>query len=434
LFTSSRLKSVIGGVLTAALLASTFAFAQEKNWKDQAEYDLYSKMAAATNPDEQLNLLKQWEEKYPESDYKLERAQAFLVVYNKKNDGQGVYDASKRLLSIDPNSFQSLYMLTLLTISLNKTDAAGLETGVKAANGMIAALDSTFAADKRPANITEEQWKKQRNDTEVLALKTLGWVEQQKKNYPAAEKYFRQALDKNNENAEMSYFLGTVIALQKEKDLGRQAEAMWHFARAGNLDGAGALDPTRKSQIAKYFERVFKSFAGDDDADMKNIINQAKASPYPPPGFKIESKEEKMAKNEEKFKAENPNLYMFMKVKEQLVADGGETYWQDLKDAELPELKGKIVSMSPETNPKEIVVAITTADTPEVTIVLDTALRGKAEPGTELTFVGVAKEYSKDPFTLKVEVDDAKLKGWPAQAAPAKKAAPAAKKPAVKKK
>ncbi|MDX2266790.1 MAG: hypothetical protein NW208_01715 [Bryobacter sp.] len=432
LFTTSALKTLSRGLLAVLVLGNTLVVAQQKNWKDQAEYDLYSKMAASKNPDEQLTLLKQWEEKYPESEYKLERAQAFLVVYTQKNDGQGVYDASKRLLSIDPNSTQSNYMLTLLTISLNKTDATGLETGTKAANALIGQLDTMFAMDKKPANIPEEQWKKQRSDTEVLAYKTLGWVEQQKKNYPAAEQQFRKALDLNPMNAEMSYFIGTVIALQKEKDIKRQAEAMWHFARAGNLEGPGALDPTRKSQIAKYFERVFKSFAGDDEAEMKSIINQAKAAPYPPADFKIKSANEKMAENEEKFKAENPDLYMFMQVKKGLVAENGATYWEDtLKNAELPKFRGKIVSMTPETNPKELVVAITTADQPEVTLVMETALRGKADVGTEVSFVGVAKEFTKDPFSMKVEVDNAKLEGWPVQAAPAKKTP--ARKPAAKK-
>ena len=440
LFTQSFRKIVAGGVFAAVLFSTATLFAQaQKNWKDQAEYDLYLQITKATVPDQQLQLMNQWKEKYPESEYKLERAQTYLLVYNKKNDAAGLYKSSLDLLALDPKSFQALYWLTLLTVSMDKKEADILETGIKSANGLIAALDATYEPGKKPAATTEEQWKQQRNDLEVQALKTLGWVEWQKKKYTEAEKYFVKALALSPNNAEMSYFLGTVIALQK--DAKRQAEAMWHFARAGNLEGPGTLDAVRKGQVSKYFERVYTSFAGDDKKEMSEIIDKAKASVMPPPEFKIKSKEEKMGENLEKFKSENPMLYQYMEIKKALKAADGDTYWGNLKDAELPTFKGKIVSMKPETNPKELVLAVETADQPEVTLVLEKALRGKADVGTEIQFTGVAKEFTKEPFTLTLEVENEKLKGWPVtgpapKAAPVKKAAPktgAVKKTAKKK-
>ncbi|MFN9431043.1 MAG: hypothetical protein ACK6DX_12960 [Acidobacteriota bacterium] len=318
---------------------------------------------------------------------------------------------------------------------MNKNDAEGLDAGAKAANGLIGILDATYDAGKKPAGTTDAQWKQQRNDIEVQAVKTLGWVEWQKKNYPGAEQQFVKALGINAGNAEMSYFLGTVIALQKDPK--RQAEAMWHFARAGNLDGPGALDAARKTQVSKYFERVYTSFAGDDKKEMAEVISRATTNVMPPADFKIKSKEEKMAENAEKFKSENPMLYQYMEIKKALLdAAGGAAYWDSLKDAELPTFKGKLVSTKPETNPKELVLAVESADQPEVTLVLEKPLRGKADPGTEIEFTGVAKEYTKEPYGLKLEVDNEKLKGWPVQApapkAPAKKSAPAAKKGAKK--
>lgn len=434
-FTLTLRKIVLSGVMAGLLTSAGAGFAQaQKQWKDQAEYDLYVSISKATAPDQQLQLLNSWKEKYPESDYKVERAQATLLVYNKKNDAAGLYGACKELLALDPKNFQSLYFITLLTVSMNKTDAESLENGIKAANGLISALDSTYESSKKPAGTTDAQWKQQRDDIEVQALKTLGWVEWQKKNYPSAEQYFTKALGLNGSLAEISYFLGNVIVMQKDPK--RQAEAMWHFARAGNLDGAGALDATRKGQVAKYFERVYASFAGDDKKEMNEIINRAKASVMPPPEFKIVSKEEKMAQNAEKFKAENPMLFQYMEIKKALVAEGGDAYWENLKDAELPTFQGKLVSTKPETNPKELVLAVESADTPEVTLVLEKPLRGKADAGTEIEFTGIAKQFTKDPYTLTLEVQNSeadKLKGWPAQAAPAAKK-PAAKRPAAKKK
>lgn len=69
---SIALKSSLACVLLIGGASSTFA--QESKWKDQAEYDLYSAISKATSPDQQLQLLNQWKEKYPDSFYKVERA------------------------------------------------------------------------------------------------------------------------------------------------------------------------------------------------------------------------------------------------------------------------------------------------------------------------------------------------------------------------
>jgi tetratricopeptide (TPR) repeat protein len=420
-------------MILAAVAASLLLGQAQKNWKDTAEFELYSQISKATAPDQQLQLLNQWKEKYPDSEFKLERAKIYIVAYNRKNDPAGLYAAAKELLAIDPKALEGLYFINLLTVSMNKNDAESLELAVKAAHGLLSILDSAFDPSKRAAGMTEEQFKQQRLDTEVLAIKTLGWVEWQRKNYKESEKHFVKALEIAPGNAEMSYFLGMVIALQKDPK--RQAEALWHFARAGYLDGPGALDPTRKAQVASYFNRSYTTYAGDDKKEMAEIIEKAKANVFPPTGFDIESKDVRMAKNAEKFKAENPMLYQFMEIRKALQAADGEAYWSNLKDAELPAFKGKLVSAKPEVNPKELVLAVETADQPEVTLVLEKPLRGKAEPGTEIEFTGVAKEYTKEPYSLKLEVENGKLKGWPAQAAPAKAAKPAVKKaaPAAKK-
>ena len=67
-----------------------------------------------------------------------------------------------------------------------------------------------------------------------------------------------------------------------------------------------------------------------------------------------------------------------------------------------------------------LVVALS-GDAPEVTLNLEGfVLPGKAEPGTELGFEGVASAFTKEPFNLTFDVDSKdKIEGWPAQAAPA---------------
>ena len=53
--------------------------APAKNYKDRAEYDLYSKITQTQDPKARLDLLNQWQDKYPQTDFKQERDQYFLA-------------------------------------------------------------------------------------------------------------------------------------------------------------------------------------------------------------------------------------------------------------------------------------------------------------------------------------------------------------------
>jgi len=106
-----------------------------------------------------------------------------------------------------------------------------------------------------------------------------------------------------------------------------------------------------------------------------------------------------------------------------------------VKDAELPgeagkalgvtKFKGKIVSMTPATRPKEILLAVEKAGVADVTLKLEEALPGKMEPGEELEFEATAKAFTKEPYMLSFEVEKEKLVGWTGKnGAPVKKAVP----------
>jgi hypothetical protein len=83
--------------------------------------------------------------------------------------------------------------------------------------------------------------------------------------------------------------------------------------------------------------------------------------------------------------------------------------------------KAKIVSMTPETKPKQIVLALEQPGVPDVTLELSQALPGKMEAGEELQFEGVAKSYTRQPFMVVFEVEPKQIDGWTGKnTAPAK--------------
>ncbi len=400
--------------------------APEKKVKDRAEYDLYDSITKETNPAKRLESLNTWKEKYPDTDYKKERLLFYLTTYAQLNQPAKAIDTAKQILAIDPKDFTSLFYITNLTPSMNDTSPAALDSGEKAAQGVLANLDTIFVAAKKPAATSGADWTKARTDAEIAAHKTLAWVANTRKQPDVAQQEYRKVLALNPGAADVDYLLAQSI--QGEKKIERQPEVLFLYARAAAYDGPGALTPEGRKQIDDYLSRAYKGYHGSTDglAELKNL---AKTNAVPPSDFKIVSVSEiakDKAAKEEEFKKNNPQLALWTSVKEQLTGPNGMQYFDtSVKEAALPKLRGKLVSESPAINPKELVLAMSDDTTPEVTLKLNAPLRGKAPAGTVIEFEGVPKSFTQSPFMLTMDVEKEKIEGWPAQAAPpVHKAAP----------
>jgi hypothetical protein len=411
-----------------------------KNWKDRAEYDLYDGITKATDPNKRLELLNQWKAKYPQTDFIAERNAFYIATYQALNQGQNLLGFCKETLAANPQDMSCLYWASVLTISLGNSAPDALDFGEKSAKSLISNLDSAFAPDKRPQGMTDDQAAKQKKALEAQANTTLGWVAMTRKTYDAAELLFIKSLQAEPNNAQVSYWLGTSVLAQKKIE--KQAAALYHFARASSLTGPGALPDAQRTQLDAYLTKVYSGYHGDSSG-LPEIKAQAKSSPFPPADFKIKSSVEIATEKEEEFKKTNPMLALWMSIRKELDGPEGEKYFAEkLKDSQLPagaagvtKFKGKLISMKPAVNPKELVLGMSDATTPQVTLKFETPLKGKADVGTEIGFEGIASAFQKDPFNLVFDVEKDKLEGWPVvQApAPAKKAAPG-KKAAPKKK
>jgi tetratricopeptide (TPR) repeat protein len=203
---------------------------KQKKVKDQGEYDLFNAVTKETDPNKKLALLKTWQEKYPDSDYKLERLQYMLATYQQLGQTAKMIDTAKEILAIDPKDIQALYWIAFLTPTLGNTSPDALDLAEKAANGLLTA--------EKPANVKEEDWTKAKAQTDAIGYSTLGWIAMQRKNYDQAETDFKKSLQINPNAAQVSYWLGTTIVNEKKPE--KQAEAIYDFARAAAYDGQGA--------------------------------------------------------------------------------------------------------------------------------------------------------------------------------------------------
>ena len=419
--------------ITAVVLLGVFSVpAQdkpaEKKVKDQGEYDLYNGVTKETDPNKKLALLNTWKEKYPDSDFKKDRLAIMLVTYQQLNQAAKMIDTAKEILAIDPKDLTALYWISFLSPTLGNTSPDALDTAEKAANGLLVA--------EKPATVkSDEEWTKAKAQTDAIATSTLGWVAMQRKNWDAAEQNLRKSLAVNPNAAQVSYWLGTTLVSEKKPE--KQSEALFQFARAATFDGPGALNPEGRKKIDEYLTKVYTSYHGDTTG-LPELKAAAKASPTPPPDFKIQSAAEVIAGKEEELKKTNPALALWLSVKGQLLGPDGQQYFDsNMKGNLVQNLKGWVISGKPAVKSKELLVSMEGADkVAEVTIRLvgsdgSTAapLTGKPEAGSQITFEGVPEAFAKEPLMVTFAVEKSKITGLKEE----KVAAPAHKAPVHKK-
>jgi tetratricopeptide (TPR) repeat protein len=393
--------------------AAPSSAAPQKNWKDRAEYDLYVSIGQDTNPKTRLEKLEQWEKAYPMTEWIKERRTAFLTTYAALNDPKNAVEAAKKILADDPKDFTALYYTMYFTQALySQTKSAdALSDGEKAAQAILASIDTP------PPNVKAEDWAKLRPDVELLAHVNLGFIAMQRMNWEGAESEYQKVLMQSPNNAQVDYWMGTVIA--SEKKLDKLPAAMFYFARAATIQGATALPAEAQKTALTYVQKQYKNFHGSDDG-FNDLVASAKANATPPAGFTIKNANEiaqASAANEEEYNKSHPSEALWNSLKTALTGADGEMYFNmNMKGTEVPTLKGRVIKLEPAVKPKTILLAMedktNNTTTPDATLKFEMPLAGKVDEGTELTFEGSPESYTASPFMVVFTVEKDKLHGW----------------------
>lgn len=436
----------IFGIAILAACSLVGQEAKKKEWKSREEYDLYDAITKEAAPAKKIELLNTWKEKFPNTDYDKERKLLYINAYASLGKFDDLLAVAGQILASDPEDLTSLYWISEMTPKLGKTDAAFLDNSEKVCTSLLNNLDVLFSGARKPGPMSEDQWKAAKLDMQKRALRCLAYVQKEKKNWEAAEKTVTQLLTINPADAEASYWMYTIIRSGGKPE--RRSAAFWHLARSASLTGQGAWPDAQRKQVDEFFVKAYNAYHGPDEQGLAELRKAALASPLPPEGFYIKTATEIAAEKEMEFRKSNPQLAFWLGLRKELAGENGAAFFESMKGAALPgviegadgnkytKLKGKLITHRPAVNPKELVLGLQDATNPDVTLKLETPLRGRAEPGTEIQFEGVAVAFTKEPFNLVFEVENDKLVGWPAQsAAPAaKKAVGGVKKAAGKKK
>ncbi len=390
--------------LTLVVAAGVAQEAKPKQAKDQAEFELISAVNKEQPGPKKIELLQQWEQKYPDTAFQEERAVALVQAYQAMGKAPEMWAACEKLYKVNPKNPMGLFFLSQLSLSLN--DPSKYEAGEKYTKEFLELL---------PSLPGEEKDKKVQ---EAMARKTLGNLAMAKKDYKKAEELFTEYLKKNSNSGAVSYSLANAMLLQKDK--AKQQPALWHLARSAYYTGDDALPDATKKQLQAFFEKTYVGYHGSKNG-MQEVIDAALKEPFPADGWKILSSYEQDDKDMEELKKTDEMMYNWVQVKRGLTGPQSSTYWEGMKDSAIAtKFKGKVISSNPPVKTKEVVIGIRDPNNPEVKLVLDAPV-GKVEPGTEVEFEGgVAKEFTADPFLLTLEIENDKVTGLPKPVGPAK--------------
>ncbi len=360
--------------------------------KDQGEYDIAQAAAKETDPLKKLDLLHQWEQKYPDSDFKgtrdLQIAQAESQIAAK---------------ALQPNA-----------------SPADIAAAQKAAQDLADNLGKYMAPENKPAAATDAQWTQAKSQIEQQAHAALAAVYVANKDDAKAEAEYRKILAMDPNSAATAYQLG--ILIYKSKNVARFPEAFFWIARSIEITGPEALTASGKAAADKYLQQAYAGYHGDATGldDLKKVAMTATALP---PDLKIKSIQEietEKAGDAAAFSAAHPDIALWRQIRDALKADGGDAYFTQVKGSEIPPqdgafkmFTGKVIS---QPTPKEVLLNL---DNPagDVTLRFPDALKGTPlDPGTEVKFKGVVEEFTKEPYNLVLSVDKDDVEGIPASA------------------
>lgn len=370
-------------------------------WTDRSEYDLVLNIRAEASPQKQLKLLDEWKAKYPQSGLRQVRRELYLAAYHSLSDNTHMLQVARDMLAEQPDNLVGSYWSVVLIPAAKDPSPELWSLGEKAAQRMLTAL---------PA---DAEWQKQKNELELLAHRTLAWIQWQRGDYVVAEKEFTTYLEKNPKNGEVTAWYGMALAAQKDKAPEKIGQAVWELMRAGSMKEEGALPDVMRRQVETLAEQVYRSYHGNDEDGLDQLRKNVLASSFAPADYKLESaKDVAYRKQLEELKTTNPLLASWMETRRQLEAADGDKYFETLRATPV-RLKGTVIRCSPTERPAAVVLGLSNATTEEVVLNIEPAMSTAAEPGTEIEFEGMAQSVSRSPFSLAITTDPSKITGWP---------------------
>jgi len=407
-----------------------------------AEYNAYQACATEKVPSAQIRCLDDFVSKYSTSDLLVYVYPLYYRNYTQLKNPQKVIENADKLVALGDKAepgirYEALYARALSYAGLNVTDTTpgAKDLATKARDAALLGL-KTLDELKKPDNMSEEDFKKQKQQPAILFNYTAGNAAMTLKNYPAAVASFKAVLALNPDDPITNYNLGRAYQSMNPP---QWMDAFWSFARAVTAKGA---TEAQSRQIKGYLQKLVANYQGGNvcdsltAAELNELLQLAGSSPERPEGYKLASATDISAAQKDMTIA---SVITDLKTP----GDKSKLTWLAACGLEFPGVPGKAIEIVPGSDAVVLKIAFVTSDdefekatTPNMDVkVVGQPEAARVEKDSAVHFTGTLVSYDPDPtFFLhwdkaKVKVEDIpKEKGAPKR--PVRR--PAAKKPGTK--
>lgn len=431
------LLAALGLILGSASLARAQAAAQDASAGKQAytvpEYNAYQACAGDKNPTSQIKCLDDFASKYPSSALLVYVYPLYFQAYGAGRNFPKVIEYADKLIALGDKvdaagRYQAYYARAFAYTNLPAPQQA--DQAVKARDAATSGL-KTLAELKKPDNMTDDDWNKQKQQPTTLFNYAAAVAAMAAKDCAGAVESYKAVLAGSPDDAVTSYRLGQAYMCTNPP---QQMDAFWAFGRAVTAKNANQQQSTKVKDYLRKLIVNYQQAACDNltDAELNELLQLAGSSADRPASYKLPSSADLDAARKD---------MTIASVVGDLKAGGdkAKVTWLASCGLEFPDVPGKLIEVVPGTDVIVLRLAFVTSDaefqaatTPNMEVKVpgqpDAARLEKDNP---VRFTGTLTAYDPDPaFMLhwekaKVNEEDIpKEKEKPAPKKPVRRPAP----------
>ena len=366
-----------------------------------AEYNSYQACAAEKNPQAQVKCLDDFVAKYPNSALLVYIYPLYYNAYSQLKNWPKVIENADKLIAmgdkVEPPIRYQAYYARAFAYSNMGTGPEVQAQAPKACEAAKAGL-KTLGELKKPDNMSEEDFTKQKQQPAILFNYTLAQCSMIQKDYQTAIDSYKAVLEKNPDDAITSYKIGQAYMAMNPP---QQMDAFWYFAKAASAKNA---NQTQATQVKTYLRKLIANYQGGNvcdnliDAELNELLQLASTSAERPASYKLISTADLDAARKDMTIA---SVIADLKAG----GDKAKVTWLAACGLEFPDVPGKLIEVTPGSDAVQLKVAFVTSDaefdaktTPDMDVkVVGQPEASKLEKDNPVRFTGTLVAYDPEP-------------------------------------
>jgi tetratricopeptide (TPR) repeat protein len=392
---------MVGSVASVKAQAPAGQDAGAKPQYTMAEYNAYTAAQSTKDATQQIKQLDDFVAKYPNSALLIYVYPLYYNAYSQLKNYSKVIEYADKLLALGekiepPVKYQAYYARAFAYSNMNPAPIDP-EIAKKARQAAIDGL-ATLNALKKPDNMSQEDFDKQKKAPAILFNYTGANSSMSLKDYPAAIESYKAVLVLTPEDAITSYRIGQAYMAMTPP---QQMDAFWYFAKATKNP-----NQAQANQVKTYLRKLIQNYqqaACDNlvDAEFNELLQLAGSSADRPSTYTLPSSADLDAARKD---------MTIASVITELKAGGdkAKVTWLASCGLEFPDVPGKLIEVSPTSDGAGLKVAFVTSDaefdaktTPDMDVkVAGQPEAAKLEKDNPVRFTGTLVAYDPDPAFL----------------------------------